>query len=85
MRNIEDIIEEEFANLNLGKDKTYSELSDKILKYESEIKDKLNDVALVNKLEFAVDDLEVYEQKLLIKFTLDFIRKIFYYNNKNDN
>lgn len=85
MRTIEDIIEEEFANLNLGKDKTYSELSDKILKYESEIKDKLNDVTLVNKLEFAVDDLQVYEQKLLIKFTLDLIRKIFYFNNKNDN
>lgn len=85
MRSIEDIIEEEFANLNLDKDKTYSELSDKILKYESEIKDNLNDVTLVNELEFAVDDLQVYEQKLLIKFTLDFIRKIFYFNNKNDN
>ncbi len=42
MRSIEDIIEEEFANLNLSIDKTYSKLSDKILKYEAEIQNKLN-------------------------------------------
>lgn len=83
MQTIEQIIENEFTYLDLNNDSEYRRLSDKRLDYENEIKNKLNDVSLINSFELAIDELQVYEEKLLIKFALDFIRNIFNNNHKD--
>ena len=83
MQTIEQIIESEFTYLDLNSDSEYRRLSDKRLNYENEIKNKLNDVSLINSFEIAIDELQVYEEKLLIKFVLDFIRSIFNTNHKD--
>lgn len=79
MRNIEDIIYEEYAYTNVKSDKEYVALQENLVKTEEELFQSLNaeQKAKFRNFQDASDSLEVYNDVRIVGFVLDFLRQLF--------
>ena len=84
MRKIEEVIADEFAELDISQDAEYQRLYNDILKYEKPVIDKVGDIKLMNDLEVANDLLNGYRIECAIRFTLDFVKQLLGIKNKDD-
>ena len=79
MLKIEDLIYQEFSDLDVSTQKEYKHLLANIENAEQQCLNSLNEnqMQLFKNYQFCSFKLEAYNQELLIKFVLDFISQIF--------
>ena len=79
MINIEQILYEEFSNLNIMANTEYKAMIENVVSIENKIIDLIGDenLELIRNFEKATDEIASYDQKRLIAFILEFIKQIF--------
>ena len=79
MINIEQILYEEFSNLNIMANTEYKAMIEKVVDIENKIIDLIgiDNIQLIRDYERATDEIASYDQKRLIAFILEVIRQIF--------
>ena len=79
MINIEQILYEEFSNLNIMTNTEYKTMIEKVVDIENKIIELIgiDNIQLIRDYERATDEIASYDQKRLIAFILEIIRQIF--------
>ena len=79
MINIEQILYEEFSNLNIMANTEYKAMIEKVVDIENKIIELIgiDNIQLIRDYERATDEIVSYDQKRLIDFILEVIRQIF--------
>ena len=79
MINIEQILYEEFSNLNIMANTEYKAMIEKVVDIENQIIELIgiDNIQLIREYERATDEIASYDQKRLIAFILEFIKQIF--------
>ncbi len=79
MIDIEQILYEEFSNVNIISNTEYKAMIDEVVNIENRIIALIgtDNLQLIRDYERATDEIASYDQKRLIAFILEFVRKIF--------
>ena len=79
MIDIEQILYEEFSNVNIMANTEYKAMIEEVVNIENRIIALIgtDNLQLIRDYERATDEITSYDQKRLISFILEFIRKIF--------
>lgn len=79
MINIEQILYEEFSNLNIMANTEYKAMIEKVVDIENQIIELIgiDNIQLIRDYERATDEIASYDQKRLIAFILEIIRQFF--------